>query len=92
MYFDQVSLYAEKYEEEFQSYLQGFAETVWGLLTRCGQQTKYDALSSTGIRFLNTVVSKPQYSHLFQGALSQFLEQIIVPNLLLRERLLRVPK
>lgn len=42
---DNICLYAQKYDEEFQPFLPEFVTTVWNLLTSTGQQTKYDAVS-----------------------------------------------
>lgn len=82
-----VNLYAEKYEEEFGPFLPGFTTAIWALLTNVGPQTKYEGLASCGIKFLASVVSKLHYSHLFSNdeALTQIVEQIVVPNLVLRE-------
>ena len=82
-----VNLYAEKYEEEFGDYLPGFTTAIWALLTTVGGQTKYETLASCGIKFLASVVSKNHYATLFSSgdSLTQIVEQIVVPNLLLRE-------
>jgi len=82
---ENVNLYAEKYEEEFAPHLPGFAQAVWALLMRCGPHNKFDALASTAIRFLTSIVSKQHYSSLFAGHLSDIVTQIVVPNLMLRE-------
>jgi len=88
---ENVSLYAEKYEEEFAQgptpFLPGFAQAIWARLIEVGSQTKYDALASSSIKFLTAVVSKAHYSALFsgEGMLSQILTSIVVPNLMLRE-------
>jgi exportin-2 (importin alpha re-exporter) len=78
-----VSLYAEKYEEEFASHLPGFAQAIWNRLLTLTPATKYDQLASASIRFLTNVVSKQHYMHLFgnQESLEQIVQQIVVPNL-----------
>jgi len=43
---DNVALYAQKYDEEFQPYLPEFVKAVWDLLTSTGLQPKYDAVSN----------------------------------------------
>lgn len=48
---DNVGLYAQKYDEEFQPYLPEFVTAVWNLLTSTGQQPKYDAVSKILISF-----------------------------------------
>lgn len=42
-----VGLYAQKYDEEFGTYMQQFVTDVWELLVKTGIQTKYDAVSVT---------------------------------------------
>jgi exportin-2 (importin alpha re-exporter) len=80
-----LNIYATKYEEEFQPYLQPFAQTVWQLLIRTGRETKFDNLATTSIQFLTTVVSKPAHAHMFnEQILQQFVESIVVPNLTVR--------
>lgn len=39
---DNVALYAQKYDEEFQNYLPQFVTDVWNLLVSTGLQPKYD--------------------------------------------------
>ncbi|KOC66626.1 Exportin-2 [Habropoda laboriosa] len=41
---DNIGLYAQKYDEEFQQYLPEFVTAVWNLLTSTGQQPKYDTV------------------------------------------------
>lgn len=53
---DNVALYAQKYDEEFQPFLPDFVAAVWHLLTSTDQSPKYDLvigkpfLSSNPIR------------------------------------------
>ncbi|CAB4023247.1 exportin-2-like, partial [Paramuricea clavata] len=39
---DNVSMYAQKYDEEFQPYLPGFVSAIWNLLTTIENRVKYD--------------------------------------------------
>lgn len=39
---DNIALYAQKYDEEFQPYLPQFVTDVWNLLVTTGLQPKYD--------------------------------------------------
>lgn len=43
---DNVGLYAQKYDTEFQVYLPEFVTAIWNLLTTTGQQPKYDSVST----------------------------------------------
>lgn len=80
---DNITLYAQKYEEEFAEYLAGFVTAVWSLLTITGPQAKYDLLVSNAIKFMSTVVERTQNAHLFQSEeiLPSICEKVIVPNM-----------
>ncbi|XP_037068726.1 exportin-2-like [Pollicipes pollicipes] len=80
---DNVTLYAQKYDEEFRPYLPRFVQAVWTLLANTGMQVKYDLLVSNAIQFLSSVVERPHYKQLFEaeGALASICEKIIVPNM-----------
>lgn len=80
---DNVGLYAQKYDEEFQKYLPGFVTAVWHLLTTTGPQAKYDILVSNAIHFLSAVAERPHYKQLFEDAsvLSSICEKVIIPNM-----------
>lgn len=42
---ENLGLYAQKYDEEFNSYMPQFVTDVWELLVKTGVQTKYDTVS-----------------------------------------------
>jgi exportin-2 (importin alpha re-exporter) len=84
---DNIALYAQKYDEEFQPYLPQFVEAVWNLLTTTGTDAKYDLLVSNAILFLASVCERPHYKDLFkeQAVLEQICQNIIVPNMFFRD-------
>lgn len=41
---ENIGLYAQKYDEEFGTYMETFVTAVWELLVKTGIQTKYDAV------------------------------------------------
>jgi len=49
---DNITMYAQKYDEEFSSHLPGFVTTVWNLLINTGSHVKYDQVSYTAIIFV----------------------------------------
>ena len=51
---DNIGLYAHKYEDEFQPFMQQFVTAVWNLLPTTGLN-KYDLLVSNAIQFLASV-------------------------------------
>ncbi|XP_015789619.1 exportin-2 [Tetranychus urticae] len=84
---DNISMYAQKYHDEFQNFLPNFVQSVWTLLSTIGLQPKYDILVSNSIRFISTVVDRPQYSKLFEdpNVLDSFCAKVIIPNMQFRD-------
>mmetsp|Transcript_22644 Transcript_22644/g.47061 ORF Transcript_22644/g.47061 Transcript_22644/m.47061 type:complete len:1004 (+) Transcript_22644:128-3139(+) len=80
-------LYANKDEEPFLPYLAKFTTLVWNLLLRVSQLPKHDALATTGIRFLSSLVGKLMHRELFQeeATLREIFARIVIPNLMIRE-------
>lgn len=42
---ENISLYAQKYEEEFSSYMRSLVTIIWKLLIKTGSQPKYDTVN-----------------------------------------------
>lgn len=86
---DNISLYAQKYDEEFAPFMQQFVTAVWELLVNTGQQPKYDALVTNALQFLSTVAGRQQYRSLFEdpNVLASICEKVIVPNMDFRSEL-----
>lgn len=84
---DNIGLYAHKYEEEFQPYMEPFVTAVWNLLLNTSTATKYDLLVSNAIQFLASVADRPHYKALFENEniLSSICEKVIVPNMEMRD-------
>ncbi|XP_054273914.1 exportin-2 [Macrosteles quadrilineatus] len=80
---DDITLYAQKYDEEFKEYLPNFVTDVWNLLISTGQQPKFDALVSNALQFLATVADRNHYRHLFEDptVLSNICEKVVIPNM-----------
>ena len=84
---DIISMYAQKYHEEFESYICQFVDAVWKLLTNSGQEPKYDILISNAIKFLSTVANRPQFKKLFEdkNVLDGLCSKVIIPNIEFRQ-------
>jgi len=84
---DNIALYAQKYDEEFQPFLPDFVKAVWTLLTSTANTVKHDLLVSNAILFLASVCERPHYKDLFQdeGTLQSICQNVIVPNMEFRE-------
>ncbi|CAM6129189.1 unnamed protein product [Calypogeia fissa] len=83
---ENINLYMEKNEEEFQEYLGQFATDVWSLLMTVSLSPSHDRLATTAIKFL-TIVSKSVHHTLFAdpSTLRQICESIVIPNVRLRD-------
>ncbi|GBG65232.1 hypothetical protein CBR_g50023 [Chara braunii] len=83
---ENINLYMEKYEEEFQRFLPTFVSDVWTLLLNVGTSTARDAIATTGIKFLTTV-SRSVHHALFQDPeiMKKICENIVIPSLRIRE-------
>ncbi|EDO15383.1 hypothetical protein Kpol_460p18 [Vanderwaltozyma polyspora DSM 70294] len=82
-----VQLYATRYEDVFGPMLSEFIQSTWNLLTSISTQPKYDILVSKSLSFLTAVTRIPKYFEIFNNetAMNNITEQIILPNITLRE-------
>ncbi|XP_038057672.1 exportin-2-like [Patiria miniata] len=80
---DNIALYAQKYDEEFGTFLPQFVTAVWHLLVTTGKEVKYDLLVSNAIQFLASVADRAHYKDLFEKpeVLTSICEKVIVPNM-----------
>ncbi|KAF2896616.1 hypothetical protein ILUMI_09559 [Ignelater luminosus] len=80
---DNVALYAQKYDEEFQPYLPQFVTDIWSLLVSTGMQPKYDLLVSNALQFLSSVGERAHYRNLFEdnNVLNSICEKVVIPNM-----------
>ena len=83
---ENINLYMEKNEEEFQGYLNDFALAVWSLLGNVSQASSRDQLAVTAIKFLTTVSTSVHHA-LFEGegVIPQICQSIVIPNVRLRD-------
>jgi exportin-2 (importin alpha re-exporter) len=83
---ENINLYMEKNEQEFQPFLSQFATDVWGLLMTVSLAPSQDRLATTAIKFLTTV-SKSVHHKLFAdpATLTQICESIVIPNVRIRD-------
>lgn len=85
--FEVLSLYAQKFEEEFDPNVGPFVESSWNLLTTTGSEIKYDILVSKALGFLTSVTHSQTHAQTFneETIASQVLEKVILPNIVLRD-------
>lgn len=84
---ENIGLYAQKYDEEFGTYMETFVTAVWELLVKTGIQTKYDALVSNALQFLSVVAERNHYRKIFENPeiLASICEKVVIPNLDFRQ-------
>ncbi|KAL4899646.1 hypothetical protein BDW74DRAFT_107879 [Aspergillus multicolor] len=85
--FEVLTLYVQKYGDEFNQHIQQFVESSWNFLTTIGQETKFDILVSRALKFLTSIAGMPQHAQIFQAesTLAQVIEKVVLPNVSLRE-------
>ena len=81
-----VTLYVERYDEEFGPFLPTFLNDVWTLLLGLSTDSQYDTLAIAGIKFLQSVSSGVFYTHFADSnVLNSVCERIVVANVMLHE-------
>ncbi|GAB5353559.1 hypothetical protein AAMO2058_000045900 [Amorphochlora amoebiformis] len=81
-----LTVYAEKYEEEFKPFLPQLTQDIWLLAVERGPDPALDGLVTNALAYLTTVAGQPWNRGLFEpeGAVSRIIKQICVPNLKMR--------
>lgn len=82
-----VALFADNYSDEFKPFARQYALNIWSLLTRLSLSQCYDELIGTAMKFLSTLAARSHHCAMFEGdeTLKTVCEQVILPNLFLRE-------
>ncbi len=82
-----ASMFAQKYDEDFSTYLPSFMESIWNLLVTMDTKPKHDLLVSNALEFLAAVSERPSYIELFkeEQTLKTICENVVVPNMHFRE-------
>ena len=82
-----VAMFAQKYDEDFESYVQNFVQSIWTLLVTTDMKPKHDLLVSGALEFLASVCERQCYKELFanESTLTSICEKVIVPNMYFRE-------
>lgn len=83
---EDLTLYAAKYMEEFEPFVENFVTAVWNLLSTTTLAVKYDQMVSHAIQFLCAVAERDHSKRLFENeqVLSGICEKVILPNMHLR--------
>ncbi|KAG6994024.1 carbon-nitrogen hydrolase [Physcia stellaris] len=85
--FEILTLYVQKYDEDFASFVGQFIESSWNFLTTVGPETKYDIVVSKALHFLTSVTRIQKHAEVFkdENTTSQVIQKAILPNLVLRD-------
>ncbi|MCL4141038.1 UNVERIFIED_CONTAM: hypothetical protein GTU68_055931, partial [Idotea baltica] len=85
---ENISLYASKYREEFEPYIQQFVTAVWNLLATTTLAIKFDQMTSHAIQFLCSVAERDHNKAYFENeqVLSSICEKVILPNMHIRSK------
>ena len=82
-----AAMFAQKYDEDFSTYLPQFVQSIWNLLVSTDIKPKHDHLVSNSLEFLASVSERPTYKDLFADptTLRSICEKVIIPNIQFRE-------
>ncbi|KAK4680235.1 importin-alpha export receptor [Podospora pseudoanserina] len=82
-----LQLYTNKYDDDFNPYVQKFTQDVWNVLSSVGPEKRYDILTCQALKFLTAVASVSRHAQIFsdEATLGTIVEKVIIPNVSLRE-------
>lgn len=81
-----VTLFSQRFEEEFMPYMQPFIQNIWQLLVEIDHRMRFDKLVNAALDFLSSICQRPQYAEIFkgEGVLQHICDDVIIKNLTLR--------
>ena len=80
-----LTLYAQKYDEDFEPYVKNFCTSVWDLLSRASGFSQYDRFVSSCLEYFRVVTFKPQIAELIHSNLNIMFGSLILPNMVISE-------
>lgn len=85
--FEVLTLFTQKYYEDFSSQISSFVQSSWALLTTTSADPKNDILVSKALLFLTSVSRIREQAQVFNDASvqTQIVEKVILPNVALRD-------
>jgi exportin-2 (importin alpha re-exporter) len=85
--FEVLTLFTQKYYEDFSKHIQGFVQSSWTLLTTTSADAKNDILVSKALLFLTSVARIQEQAQVFSdpNVQSQIIEKVVLPNVALRD-------
>lgn len=85
--FEVLTLFSQKYYEDFSSQISGFVQSSWTLLTTTSAEPKNDILVSKALQFLTSVARIREQAQVFSdpNVQTQIVEKVVLPNVALRD-------
>ncbi|WKY05120.1 hypothetical protein Q1695_005831 [Nippostrongylus brasiliensis] len=81
------TLYAQRFEEEINPFMQNIIQSVWQLVVQTGNETRFDGMVCAALEFLSIISQKTHYESYFvgEGVLQTIAQDVCVKNLHLRQ-------
>ncbi|VDO29264.1 unnamed protein product [Haemonchus placei] len=81
------TLYAQRFEEEINPFMQNIIQAVWQLVVQTGNETRFDGMVCAALEFLSIICQKSHYESYFvgEGVLQTIAQDVCVKNLHLRQ-------
>ncbi|PIO60188.1 Cse1 protein, partial [Teladorsagia circumcincta] len=81
------TLYAQRFEEEINPFMQNIIQAVWQLVVQTGNETRFDGMVCSALEFLSIICQKNHYESYFvgEGVLQTIAQDVCVKNLHLRQ-------
>ncbi|VDP48248.1 unnamed protein product [Heligmosomoides polygyrus] len=81
------TLYAQRFEEEINPFMQSIIQAVWQLVVQAGNETRFDGMVCAALEFLSIICQKNHYESYFigEGVLQTIAQDVCVKNLHLRQ-------
>ncbi|VDM62505.1 unnamed protein product [Angiostrongylus costaricensis] len=81
------TLYAQRFEEEINPFMEDIIQAVWQLVVQTGIDTRFDGMVCAALEFLSIICQKTHYESYFvgEGVLQTMAQDVCVKNLHLRQ-------
>uniref|UniRef100_A0A158PAB9 Cse1 domain-containing protein n=1 Tax=Angiostrongylus cantonensis TaxID=6313 RepID=A0A158PAB9_ANGCA len=81
------TLYAQRFEEEINPFMENVIQAVWQLVVQTGIDTRFDGMVCGALEFLSIICQKTHYENYFvgEGVLQTIAQDVCVKNLHMRQ-------
>eukprot|EP00659_Diplonema_papillatum_P009062 gene9062-14032_t len=83
---EMLTLFLNKYDEDFKDFLPAYTQNVWETLTKLTLEAKFDELAMASMEFLSAT-ARSIHHPVFEGPgmLSTVCEQVVIPSIRIRD-------